>query len=289
MEIMNAKEIAKYLRINEKKVYSLVQEGKLPHIKIGGKIGFPRELIDRWVLEHVEEERNIYIAGSDDPLLRLIIDVYNRENKNSTIFYAPVGSVRGLKILKENRAKIACCHILDMEKKGYSSSYVERYLGKGDFVLIELFKREQGFYLSKGNPRGVRTFKDIASKDVTFVNRNKDSGTRLLFDFLLKEEGINPQSIRGYESEVDSHLQAGLYVLKGFADCAFGIRYITYVLDLDFIPIFLERFDFVIPKELYPKPHIKDLLSYFEQPRIFQLSKELPGYELSETGKILRG
>jgi len=79
MEIISARELSQYLRINEKKVYKLVQESKIPHIKIGGKIAFVREIVDRWILENTERENHIYIAGSDDILLKRIIDLNNMD------------------------------------------------------------------------------------------------------------------------------------------------------------------------------------------------------------------
>lgn len=288
MEIMTTKEVAKYLKVNEKKIYALVQEGKLPHVKIGGKIGFPKELIDKWIIEKTEGEKDLYIAGSDDPLLRLIIDSFNKESNEATVFYAPCGSLKGLELLSRERAKIACCHVLNIEKGDYTPSYLERHLWRDDYLVIELFKRKQGLLLRKGNPLGIKSLKDLVSKNASFVNRNKESGTRLLLDFLLKEENIDPASIRGYEREVESHIKAGLFVLKGLADCTFGIAYVAYLLDLDFIPMFLERFDMVVPKELYFRSSVQSFISYFEQPQILRIAKEHPGYDLENSGRIVR-
>lgn len=285
---MSAKEVAKYLRINEKRVYRLVREGRIPHLKIGGKIGFPKELIDKWILETAQEEGNIYLAGSDDPLLKLIIDVHNKGTTDSVVFYAPVGSINGLKMLREMKAKVASCHILDVERRDYSPSYVERYLGRGDYVVVELFGRRQGLYVQKGNPKGIRSLRDLASKKVYFVNRNRGSGTRLLFDFLLREEGVEENLLVGSEREVDSHLQAGLFVLKGYADCAFGIEYVASMLELDFIPLFSERFDLVMPKEEYLRPQLKRFLSLFEQPSLSSLCRDLRGYDTTRSGRIVK-
>ena len=289
MEIWRAKEVARYLRINEKMVYRLVREGTLPHLKLGGKIVFPKELIDRWIVESAEEERSIYIAGSDDPLLRLIIDAYNREAADSVVFYAPVGSIKGLKMLSKRKAKLACCHIFDLERKDYTASYVERYLGSEQYVVVELFERKQGLYVQRGNPKGIRSLKDLTLGNVSFVNRNEGSGTRLLFDFLLMEEGVEADLVAGYRREVDSHLQAGVFVLKGYADCAFGIEYVASLLELEFLPFFSERFDIVIPKDLYGKPHVRDLLSLFEQGKISSICKDLSGYDITRSGRLIRG
>lgn len=287
MEILSAKDLSKYLKINEKKIYKLVQESKLPHVKIGGKIAFSKELIDKWILESTEKEKNIFIAGSDDVLLRRIIDMYNSSNHASTIFYAPVGSMNGLKILKNGGATMSCVHILDIEKREYNVSYLERYLSKNAHVVLHLFVREQGIYLQKGNPKGIRTIGDIASKKATFVNRKKGSGTRLLFDYLLFEKKLDSSEILGYKDEVESHFQAGLHVLKGNADVSFGIRNIAYTLELDFIPLFNEHFHMVIPEEHYCSQFVKSFLSSFEQSVFLSHIKDFAGYDIAMTGSVI--
>jgi len=286
MEILSAKELSRYLKINEKKVYKLVQEAKIPHIKIGGKVAFTKELIDRWILENTEIKRHILIAGSDDELLRRIIDIYNSESP-SKIFYAPVGSINGLKLLEEKGASMSCVHILDIEKRDYNPSYVARYLKAEDYMVIRLFSRQQGIYVKKGNPKRIYNLKDLTRPDVMFVNRNKGSGTRLLFDFLLNEEGINRNHIQGYHNEVESHLLSGLSVLKGEVDAAFGISYIAHVLNLDFIFLMNEKFDMVIPKDNYFNQTIKDFLCLFEQSRFINKVKDFAGYTLEEMGSIV--
>ncbi len=286
MEVLSAKELSKYLKINEKKIYQLVRESKLPHTKIGGKIAFAREIIDAWLAENTEREKHLYIGGSDDPLLRRIIDAYNKEEPN-TIFYAPVGSINGLRLLKTGAANLACVHILDVEKKEYNVGYIERYLSHNRYTVVHLYLREQGIYCDKNSPKRLRSLEDVASKGVRFVNRNQGTGTRLLLDFLLHEKKIETTRIKGYNREVESHLQAGLSVLRGDADAALGIRYVAHMLNLHFVPLFKERFDLVIPEVYSQTAHVGRLLSRFDQGKLLQYAKDFAGYDLTKTGSIL--
>jgi putative molybdopterin biosynthesis protein len=286
MEILSARDLSKYLKINEKKIYKLAQESKLPYTKIGGKIAFTKELIDKWILENTVREGNIYLAGSDDILLRRIINLYNQRN-DGTVFYAPVGSVNGLRLLQKNAASMSCVHIFDVEKKDQSLSYLDRYLSKDDYVVLELFSREQGLLVSKNNPKGIRGIDDIAAKNAKFINRNQGSGTRILIDFLLHEKGIDPTAINGYDSEVESHLEAGLKVLQGEADASFGIRHVAHMLDLDFIRQFNERFDLVIPVEQYYCGHVRSFLAFFEQPALLHKIRDFTGYAITKIGSVI--
>lgn len=286
MEIMSARDLSKYLKINEKKIYKLAQESTLPHVKIGGKIAFAKELIDKWILENTEREKQVLIAGSDDPLLRQVIDLFNAK-QNGVIYYAPIGSINGLKVLQARAANMACVHILDMEKKSYTLSYISRYLSKDDYQAIHLFHRTQGLMVKKDNPKGIHSIKDLSNRDIAFVNRNPGTGTRLLFDYLLRENNVGQSHVNGYDHEAKSHMEAGIVVLKGDADTTFGIEYTAHILDLDFVPLFQERFDLVIPVDYFHSAQVKDFLTFFEQPALLHSIKDLTGYDLKNTGSML--
>jgi putative molybdopterin biosynthesis protein len=290
MEIMSARDLSKYVKINEKKIYELVRECKVPSMKIGGTIAFVKELIDRWILENTEGEPQLFLAGSDDILLSNVIDAYNSAYdslRRGIVFYAPVGSINGLKALKAKKATMASVHILNSAKNENDFSYLDKYLGQDDFVVVHLFLREQGIIVQKGNPKGIKSFRHIAEKDATFISRNQGSGTRLLLDYLLNEARIDPMSIKGYEIEADSHLQVGLSVLKGASDAGFGVQYVAHMLGLGFVPLFKERFDLVIPRERYYNSHIKAFLSFIEQCSLIHNARDYKGYDTAKTGEIV--
>lgn len=212
---------------------------------------------------------------------------YMAETKNC-IFYAPVGSMNGLKLLKRKAANVSCVHILDVDRKEYNLSYVSRYLDNDDYSVVTMYSRDQGIYARKTDKSKIM-FSDVASKKLSFVNRNQGSGTRLLIDFLLTEEGIAPAEIKGYYTEAQSHLEAGLKVLTGEADVAFGVQYVADVLGLRFIPLLKERFDMVIPQQHEHSEQVKTLLSFFEQKSLLPYIKDFPGYDISQTGQVLTG
>lgn len=287
MQIMSAKELSKYLRINEKMIYRLVQESRLPAVRIGGKISFAKELIDEWILENTQREKLIFIAGSDDPLLKKIIDLFNASQKGITVFYASVGSMRGLELLRDHVASAACVHIYDVEKKAYTLSYIRRYLESENYAVVNMFFREQGIYVPKGNPAGVTSISDLTSANIRFINRRKGTGTRLLFDFLLMEAGIDPSRINGYEREAESHLGAGTAVVRGGADASVGIRYIAHMLSLDFVPLFKERFDLIVPYERFGNAQTKAFLDFLNEPLFMHSMKDHEGYDMSQMGSVL--
>ncbi len=288
IELLTTKEVAKYLKINEKKVYQLIKEGKIPCTRVAGKWLFPKNLIDKWIIEGVEKRKDILIAGSNDPFLNMVINQYTRKYfPDSLIYYASIGSAKGLIALAQGKALIASIHLFHPETQEYNIPYLSKYLGSEKSVLVNLAYREQGFIVKKGNPLGIKSFEDLKRNKIKIINRNKGSGTRLLLDYYLKRLNINPEKIRGYENEVNTHLEVGLSVLKGNADVGIGIRYIAEFLGLDFIPIAWERFDLVILKDnLYIKP-IRNFLAFLDPLNINLFSQKLAGYDLKDTGKII--
>lgn len=288
VDLLTTKEVAKYLKINEKKVYQLIKEGNIPCTRVAGKWLFPKTLIDNWIVESVEKEKDILIAGSNDLFLNVVIEQYTKKFfPNSIIYYASIGSANGLQALTHRKAIIASTHLFHPETGDYNIPYVDRYLGNESVVVVNLAYREQGFLVKKGNPLNIKDFWDLTKEKIRFINRNIGSGTRFLLDYHLTKLGINAQQINGYDQEVNTHLQVGLRIVKEEADVGIGIHYIAELLGLNFIPINWERFDLVLfKKDVYRKP-IKDFFALLDPLNINLFSKTFPGYDFKDTGKII--
>ncbi|MFZ2961058.1 MAG: helix-turn-helix transcriptional regulator [Candidatus Ozemobacteraceae bacterium] len=285
MEVFSTKDTAAYLKVNEKKIYQLVKDGDIPHTRIGGKIIFSREILDRWIREKTVQEQNILVTGSDDALLKRVIDQFNKSSPH-VAFYAPLGSIPGLQLLEKGRAGVCAVHILDLNGR-HSLTYLDRYLDRNEFYVVRLFTREQGIYLSPGNPHKIKSFADLFKKKLRFLNRNPGSGTRILIDFQTAKlrEGMEKQSIQTRDAY--SHLDAGIQVLTGKVDASFGIRYVAEMLKLDFIPVMQEPFDFVIPAHSWENRNIVEFLRFFDQSVLFSQMNDLQGYDLSAMGSVV--
>jgi putative molybdopterin biosynthesis protein len=287
-ELLTTKELADFLRLNEKKVYQLIKEGGIPHVRIAGKWLFPKGHIMRWIDERVQREKDILMVGSDDILLARLLALYSREQfPQSLTFYSPVGSLKGIQALAQKKGQACCTHLLDVETDVYNLPFLSRYLAPRKYVVVNLCYRQQGLIVKEGNPLGIKGLGDVVKKGVRFINRNEGSGTRLLFDYLLREKGLEGKEIVGLTDEVDTHLEVALKVLFGEADVGMGIEYVAHLLPLAFIPLREERFDLVIPQELWAIQLIRGFLSYIDPVPIQRIAHTLPGYNLRDTGKII--
>lgn len=292
---MDTKELSRYLGINEKKVYKLVAEKRLPATKITGKWIFLKDLVDIWIEDSIENypkalERLkgiLMITGSNDPLLELIINEVKRTSHNLLPYLLHTGSLKGLLVLKEDKAHISSSHLLDKESGEYNLSFISSYLPDSKIVVVNFAHREQGLIVKSDNPLKIKGIEDLSRPKIKFINRNKGSGTRILLDIYLKEFNISVSKIKGYGTEVTTHFEVGLRVLKGLADVGMGIRAVANILGLGFIPLRKERLDLLIPKNYFFFPEIQTLLEILKSYQFKRKAGEFGGYDTKDSGRII--
>ncbi|MEW6109860.1 MAG: molybdopterin biosynthesis protein [Nitrospirota bacterium] len=233
-------------------------------------------------------ENTIVCIGSHDNALDLLANILKKNHPKFSLSSAHVGSMGGLMALKRGEAHIAGTHLLDEETGEYNIPFIRRILGVKKTVLINLVYRQQGLMVLKDNPKGITCFEDLARRDIVFINRQSGAGTRLLTDKYLKQKGISPTDIRGYEKEEYTHMGVASAVLSGIADAGMGILAAANALALDFIPLAKERYDLAIPEEYLDAETIAALLKLIEHNVEFrELVKNLGGYDISDMGKIV--
>ena len=201
---------------------------------------------------------------------------------------AHVGSMGGIMAIRRGEAHLAGSHLLDEDTGEYNISFINRLLPGVPLKLVNLCYREQGFMVLPGNPKQITAFKDIVSKRASFINRQGGAGTRLLTDKILREQGVAPEEISGYDHEEYTHMAIAAAVASGSVDTGMGIRAAALALGLDFVPVAEERYDLIIPEQFYEDEKIVTLLTLISTDTHFhQAVLELGGYDLRDCGKVL--
>jgi molybdate-binding protein/DNA-binding transcriptional regulator YhcF (GntR family) len=247
--------------------------------------------IQRETIENIEEGKGpsfiqptIRIVGSNDLALDLLISRLKYSNPEINVQVTPAGSLGGLLAIQEGKADMAGIHLLDEETGEYNNSYVQHTLQNMEVAVVHLANRIQGLILAKGNPKNILSLEDLKRPDIVFANRQKGSGTRVWLDYKLRELGILPPSIRGYDVEKDTHLAVAMSISKGEADVGLGIQASAISCDLDFIPVTQEKFGLVIPMVNYRSKSFEPLLKIIQSKEFKQIVNEMGGYDTSETG-----
>jgi len=259
---------------------------RIPLLKEGVDFG---EEVEAELLEDLNKiKNNIIVTGSHDLVLDILRNELQEEFSDFNLVSFNVGSMGGLLALKQKRTHLATTHLLDPESGEYNFPYIKKMLPRRELVVVNLTYREQGIMVKRGNPKNIKGIDDLVRKNIKFINRQKGSGTRVLLDYLLKKKGINPLDIQGYSKEEYTHLMVASAVAEGSVDAGLGILSAAKAFHLDFVPVAKERYDIIIPKEYYSSLKIKKLLTIIRSEKFRKKVLSLGGYDLSQSGKVIK-
>ncbi|MBN2118314.1 MAG: helix-turn-helix domain-containing protein [Anaerolineales bacterium] len=260
----------------------LVEAGE---IRKTGKVTekFYRAKADALLLQEIilpkTKKHTVIFSGSHDLALEGIAE---HLEKHVTLLSLPVGSLDGLVNLRQGLCQISGSHLLD-ETGEYNTPFVRHFFPDRDVEIVTLAYRTQGLMLSSGNPKGVRQIADIAHPNVRFVNRNAGSGTRLWLDTELRKLKIPGDRINGYDKIVKTHSEAASLIESGKADAALGLQAAAHQHNLDFVPLFEERYDLVLPRE--NEKTLLPLLDYLQTGTFRTELNALTGYNSLHSGE----
>jgi excisionase family DNA binding protein len=288
---MNVREVARYLQVNEKKVYALVNEGRIPATRLTGKWLFPRDLVDQWMLESSHggllTDRMI-IAGSDDPLLyRALMAMAAEFGGQALVSHAATGTQLGLALLAGRRADVCALHWGPEAESGQRHPALLRpYAQHKDWVLVRLFRREQGLILAPGLWSAKGRIEQLLTSEVRWAARQEGAGSHRFLQETLALNGADPAD-RRITARAYSERDAAAAVAMGQADVAPGVRAAASEFGLDFQPIGWEAFDVALSRAFFFRTLFRQLLDQLRAAESQRLARLLGGYDLAPLGTLV--
>lgn len=231
-----------------------------------------------------EIRHTLVSIGSHDLILDIIGDLMSIHNPGIYMSSTHVGSMGGLMALRRGEAHMVPVHLLDEESGVYNIPYLLR-LFKEPMALVKGVKRIQGLMIQKGNPRMIKGIEDLAG--CRYVNRQRGAGTRVLFDYKLKLSGMDASLISGYDREASTHMAAAALVASNSADAALGIYAAASAMDLEFLPIGEEEYDFAVPVKYLDLPEMQSFLQVLKSKELHHRMNEIGGYQYDMAGEII--
>lgn len=287
-EYLTTAEVADYLRLKERKVYDLVRQGHIPCSRATGKLLFPRQHIDMWVLSHLEGDQAqrqpppMVLAGSQDPLLEWAV----RES-GSDLASLCHGSGDGVRRLLEGKAMLAGIHLLNAASGRYNEPAALGLGGVRDLIVVHWATRRQGLLVASDNPLGIRSVSDIAKQSAMLAHRQPGAGAAQLLNCLLQRAEVANEALNWAAHPALSEDDLALAIAQGDADVGLGMEAAAQRQQLDFIPLVEESFDLVMHRRSYFEPAVQALFEFAREPRFAQRASTLRGYDVSQLGRVL--
>jgi putative molybdopterin biosynthesis protein len=325
-KIYTPQDVADILKIKKNTVYEMIKRGDIKAKKLGKQLRILPSDVEAYVKgSTISEDRKIDRSSNPSNFVNEITrysnhDLNLRENQpgilqdalpNSIILCGQdivldllcnrisqgfglqilrsyLGSYNGLYALYQRQVQLATAHLWDAPSDTYNLPYLDKLLPGESFQVYHLFKRMQGFYVAKGNPKNLHNFDDFRRNDLTFINRERGSGTRILLDQMLLKHNISSNTISGYTREVNSHLSALSVLMRGGADFALGPNHLSFTTDrLDFLPLKEESYDLIVLNENMTNPIIRLIIELISKEDFKNELAQVYSYDITTMGELI--
>ena len=302
---LSTQQVADILHVSKSTIYDLIRRGEIHSYKIGRKVRFTQDDVDAYIARSRHEHstrpvKNIdthstlltpdeadqpeLIISGQDVVLDILANYLQQEGVSTARTY--LNSFEGLLSLYQDKTQVAACHLFD--GSDYNTSFVRSLMPGVPAVLVNVSYRTQGFYVQKGNPKGIRGWSDLSREDISILNRHVGSSARILLDIQLKRMGIPASRVKGYDKIMKSHLTMAAAIAAGEADLAIGTERISrQIEDLDFIPLLEERYDFVIKKEQMETEAVRKLMKVLQMSAFRKEIAHFSGNDYRDLGKVI--
>jgi len=290
---MSVHQAANYLQLNEKKIYALVSEGKIPATKVTGKWMFPRELIDQWIVNSAHGgvlTDRLIISGSDDPLLyRIIMEFAQEIGAHALISYTPTGTRLGLDLLHAHRVDACCIHWGPSdESKTRHPALIRQYNQYRKWVLIRAFRREHGLIVKNNTLEITKNPNAIFDPQIRWAIRQSGAGAQRFLNEILSRQQLNCSHLNTTVTAL-SDRDAAAAVAMDIADIAPGARSAAREYGLEFISYGWETFDFTLARDIWFRRLFQDMIARLKSAQCQKLAEALGGYDLSDSGSLVWG
>jgi len=233
-----------------------------------------------------EESTSLNIFASHGLAVGALRDLINQQNEFNLDLHFH-GSLESLRALEKGSCDIAGFHIpAGPIAQQLTHKYLE-IINPKDHQLIYVVKRNQGLMMQAGNPQNITSLKDLAQQHIRFINRQADSGTRLLLDQLLAVERITAEQVNGYQHEEFTHMAVAAMIASDVADVGLGIAAMAEKFKLEFIPLVWEHYCLAVPKAIIDDSRVTKIIELLQSDTYQHSLSNSTGYDTNQSGQLV--
>ena len=307
-KLYTAQEVADRLKIKKTTVYELIKRGELESSKIGKQLRISEEQLERYVSgsaanspasvetpmqfpdfqpessllkrDYLLYSSGLIISGQANPALEYLIDQMAVHPGGLPVLHSHLNTYNGLYSLYFKKVHATTA--------GIRPEHIPVLLPGIPAAALVLYEYRLGFFVPKGNPKKITGIRDLIRSDVTLANREKGSTARMYLDNALKESGISPSAIAGYEKERVSDLSTANSVLTGQADAAIGAEpVVCKSRELDFFPLTVLPMLLVMEDASLDRPGFSALTEIVASEEFRTVLELHGGCDTTRTGELL--
>ena len=286
-EFLTTRELAKLLRVKERKIYDLVAAEALPVRRVTGKLLFPKEDINKWIAANAagqgesasSSSQPPVLAGGHDPLLEWAL-----RDSRCGIAALMDGALDGLARMQQNACIAAGLHIPNSKGEDWNIAAVRKSFGREPVVLLEWAKRTRGLMYRSDLGRPLRQLKELG--EARFQSRQPEAGSELILALLLEREGLSRRDLRLVPAVERSETDLAMAIAAGRADVGLGVEAAARQFQLEFTPMIVERFDLLISRKAYFDPPWQKFMHFCESAAFRERAHAYGGYDLTEFGAV---
>lgn len=288
---LNARQVAEYLDLNEKKVYAMANDRLLPGTKVTGKWLFPKSLIDRWIIDSCHGgtlSDRLIIGGSDDPLLHYVVRRVSRHiGSSGVINYSPSSTRAGLTHLANGYTDICCIHWSDSEERDLRHpALLKEHSAYKQWIMVHGFNRDFGILMRSEHHHLSQELHEMLSLRYRWIPRQVGAGARHHLDNFLAKRDMNTSDLNLCPEALSEH-EMGAAIVRGEADFGMGCQGVAGEFGLMFVPLGKESFDLVMPQGVFFRQHLQHLFSTLQAANTIEHANALDGYDLNQCGKLI--
>ncbi len=231
------------------------------------------------------KKKKLFAFASHDLAINFFQDLCEETN-NLEIDFNSRGSLDALKQLQMSVNNIAGFHFPEGElAKKLAPEYIS-LLDDNKHLFIHLGTRQQGLIIKPSLSDHIKDINGIKRRSIKFINRQKGSGTRAIFDQLIKLNNISKKDINGYKKEEFTHTAVAAMISSSQADVGFGLEAAAAQFKLSFVPLITETYVIAMHKAL-PENIKNKIRALIKNDSLKKKISKLPGYNSSQTGKVI--